>query len=182
MSTDDVKTLPATMEWTQLDHVISDPFLSSIPTSGPLDVTTPIFELGLHFDVNYTPVKVCDCVLNGWLVSCWQNLSIDRRTDWHIITWQSSPNHSRLGWYECLEHVRHSGKCVLWCGPVPGSTTELALFTSLLSPLASSALMPLHKHTTAKNRAQWLLQTGRDLQGPVALSLPEQGVGVLYLL
>lgn len=70
MSTDDVKTLPATMEWTQLDHVISDPFLSSIPTSGPLDVTTPIFELGLHFDVNYTPVKVCDCVLNGWLVSC----------------------------------------------------------------------------------------------------------------
>lgn len=144
------------------------------PYFWPFDLTTPIFELGLHFDVNYTPVKVCDCVLNG----CYHVDKICPQTDWLINTWQSSPNHSGLGWCECLEHVRHCGKCVLWWGPVPGLTTELAFLTSLLSLLASSALMPLRNHTTAKSRAQWLLRTGKDLQRHVALSLPEQGVSV----
>ena len=37
------------MEWKQLDHIISDPFLTPLPASCPLDLTTPIFELGLNF-------------------------------------------------------------------------------------------------------------------------------------
>lgn len=43
------------------------PFSTSYtPRSGILDQNMPIFELSLDFDLNYTPVKFCECILHGF--------------------------------------------------------------------------------------------------------------------
>nr|USC27898.1 toll-like receptor 22 [Sebastiscus marmoratus] len=42
-----------------------DTATSCHPTSSTLAQTTPIFKLNLHFDLNNTSVKVCDCILRN---------------------------------------------------------------------------------------------------------------------
>lgn len=44
----------------------------------PSLLAAPIFKLGLHFDVSYTHVKFCDCILHGCNVLA---SSVHRQTD-----------------------------------------------------------------------------------------------------
>lgn len=88
--------------------------MSVFPTPSTSDtlLQTTRIELSLHFDLNHTPTKFCDCTRY-----CGDNLSTDRRTDSQtdINTCQSTQNHLSGSF-----HHRTSLEC-------PGFVSELYL-------------------------------------------------------
>ena len=64
-------------------HVLTDEHSGVLTTSE----LSPIYELGLHFDLSYTPVTFCDCILH-----CCDTVGLTNicpQTVGHINTWQS---------------------------------------------------------------------------------------------
>lgn len=62
-----------------------------------MDETIPIFKPGHHFDLNYTPVKFCDCVLHGCVViTMKRSLWTDRRTEIQTHSTLPLSNHPTL--------------------------------------------------------------------------------------
>lgn len=96
--------------------------------------TTPIFELDLHFDLDYTPVKFVTCMVVTLL--WWQNLSMDRQTNKYLPNYSKPPHwwFSLQGYLQ--EHFYHNDICRHTCVQVNLSFLRSNQFRLALVPLA----------------------------------------------